>query len=389
MILDKTILISNVTIVNFDQAEFKGDLFIKNGKIERIGKKLLLESDRQIDGKFKEWIVFPGFIDMHMHGLAGFDTMDATEETLRGMARSLVKEGTTSFLATTMTQDIDRIEAALLNVRRFEYHADEAELLGVHLEGPFISKKWAGAQPIEHIMEPSIDQFNSWQQLSGNLIKQITVAPEVPNGFDFIKELNRQDVLVSIGHSNATATEVERAVQLGAKQCAHLFNQMRPFHHRELGVVGGVLLEERVKTEIIADFVHSHPDAIKMAYRLKKASRIILITDAMRAKGLPYGNYDLGGQTVYVTENGAHLSTGALAGSLLTMDQAVRNMQRVTGCSYQELVSMSSANAAKQLKLSNKGYIAEGVDADLVILDKALHVQKTICRGNVVFDNDW
>ncbi|WP_391207794.1 N-acetylglucosamine-6-phosphate deacetylase [Psychrobacillus sp. L4] len=388
MIVDNTILISNVTIVNFDQAEFIGDLFIKNGKIERIGKKLLAESDRQIDGTLKEWIVFPGFIDMHMHGLAGFDTMDATEEALRGMAHSLVKEGTTSFLATTMTQAVDRIEAALLNVCRFENNAAEAELLGVHLEGPFISKKWAGAQPVEHIKEPSIDQFNYWQQLSGNLIKQITVAPEVTNGFGFIKELTRHDVLVSIGHSDATATEVERAVELGAKQCTHLFNQMSPFHHRELGVVGRALLEDRVKTEIIADFVHSHPDAVKMAYRLKKASRIILVTDAMRAKGLPYGNYDLGGQTVHVTEKGAHLSTGALAGSVLSMDQAVRNMQRVTGCSWQELVSMSSANAAKQLKLSNKGYIAEGADADLVILDEALIVQKTICRGKIVFENE-
>lgn len=381
----KTILISNTTIVNYDQ-EFVGDIFIKDGKIEKIGTNLLIDSDEQINGTSS--FLFPGFIDMHIHGSAGFDTMDGTEESLRGMARSLVKEGTTSFLPTTMTQTTNDIETALVNIGRFESREDEAEVLGIHLEGPYISKKRVGAQPIEHIIEPSVEQFIHWQQISGNRIKQVTVAPEVTKGFEFVEYVCKQGIIVSIGHSDATSVEVEKAIKLGANQATHLYNQMRPFHHRESGVVGSVLMADEIRTEIIADFLHSHPNAIKMAFRLKNASGIILITDAMRAKGLSNGEYDLGGQTVQVTEQGAHLSNGALAGSVLKMDQAVRNIRDVTDCTLQELVAMSSANAAKQLKLSQKGYIAEGLDADLVLLDQDLNVKITICRGNIVFEKE-
>jgi len=384
--MSKTILIRNVTTVNYDQ-EIIGDLFIRDGKIEKIGQDIQVDADIYIDGTSKNWIVMPGFIDMHIHGSAGFDMMDATEEALRGMSRSLVKEGTTSYLPTTITQQVDAIEAALKNVNGFVNNTDEAEILGVHLEGPYISKKWAGAQPIEHITDPSIEQFLKWQKVSGNRIKQVTVAPEIVGGFEFVEVMSKEGIVASIGHSDASSVEVEKAVQLGATQATHLYNQMRPFHHRDTGVVGSVLLEESMKVEIIVDYIHSHTKAVNFAYRLKGAEGIILITDAMRAKGLDYGEYDLGGQTVHVTEKGAHLISGALAGSILTMDQAVRNMKQSTDCSLKELVSMSSANAAKQLNLTHKGYIDEGFDADLVILDMDLNLQKTICRGNIVFEN--
>ena len=384
--MSKTILITNVTIVNYDR-EISADLFIREGKIDQIGQALQVEADIYLDGTSKNWIVMPGFIDMHIHGSAGFDVMDATEGALRGISRSLVKEGTTSYLPTTITQRVGAIEAALKNVNGFVNNADEAEVLGVHVEGPYISTKWAGAQPVEHITEPSIEQFIEWQKLSGNRIKQVTVAPEISGGFEFVEAMSKEGIIASIGHSDANSEEVEKAVQLGAKQATHLYNQMRPFHHREPGVVGSILLEDRMQVEIIVDYIHSHTKSVNFAYRLKGAEGIILITDAMRAKGLEYGEYDLGGQTVHVTEKGAHLSSGALAGSILTMDQAVRNMKQSTDCSMKELVSMSSTNAAKQMNLTHKGYIGEGYDADLVILDMELNVQKTICRGNIVFEN--
>ncbi|MFB5089091.1 N-acetylglucosamine-6-phosphate deacetylase [Psychrobacillus sp. PGGUH221] len=385
--MPKTILISNVTIVNHDK-EVVADLFLKDGKIEKIGTQLSNEAEIHINGASKDWIVFPGFIDMHIHGSAGFDTMDATEEALRGMARSLVKEGTTSFLPTTMTQTTNAIEAALKNIASFVSKTDEAEVLGIHVEGPYISPKRAGAQPLEYIIQPTLEQFDRWQRLSNNRIKQITIAPEVTGGLEFVETASSQGIVVSIGHSDASSEEVEKAVKLGVKQATHLYNQMRPFHHREPGVVGSVLISDEIKTELIVDFIHCHPNAVKLAYRLKGASGIILITDAMRAKGLPNGSYDLGGQMVSVTENGAHLSNGALAGSMLTMDQAIRHFRQATNCSFTELVSMSSTNAAKQLKLSNKGSIAEGLDADLVLLNKGLHVQITICRGQIVFEKE-
>lgn len=381
-----TLLISNVTIVNHNKLPFKGDLLIDNGEIIKISHALSDRAEHYIDGKDKNWFLLPGYIDMHIHGSAGHDTMDATPSALHQIARSLVKEGVTGFLATTMTQSTEAIESALANIALFENSEDEADLLGIHLEGPYVSKKRAGAQPVEYIILPSIEQFAAWQKISNQRIKQITIAPEVEGGFAFLKSLKGSHVIPSIGHSDATIEDVERAVELGVRQATHLYNQMSPFHHRNPGVVGGVLVEDTVKVEIIADFVHSHPQAVKLAYRTKGARGIILITDAMRAKGLQYGDFDLGGQTVHVSKAGAHLSNGALAGSVLTMEQAVKNMKAITNCSWQEIVAMSSTNAAEQLQLTTKGRIAEGFDADFVLLDEKLNVQKTICQGKVVFE---
>lgn len=384
--LKDTLLISNVRIINPDDQPFKGDVYIEDGKIIQIGQCLSRKAVQRIDGQNHDWLLLPGYIDMHIHGSAGHDTMDASPLALHEIAQSLVQEGVTGFLATTMTQTIAKIESALVNVAQFEQQEGEAVLLGIHVEGPFVSKIRAGAQPEEYMISPTIEQFANWQKMSCYRIKQITVAPEIEGGFTFLEALKNFNVIPSIGHSDATIEEVHQAVTLGISQATHLYNQMRPFHHRDPGVVGGVLLEDNVKVELIVDCVHSHPQAVKLAYRTKGAKGIILITDAMRAKGLQYGEYDLGGQTVYVSEKGAHLANGALAGSVLTMEQAVKNMKAITNCSLQEIVAMSSTNAAEQLQLPMKGRIEEGFDADFVLLDQQLNVQKTICRGKVVFE---
>ncbi|MFJ8262275.1 N-acetylglucosamine-6-phosphate deacetylase [Rummeliibacillus sp. NPDC094406] len=381
--LTQSLLIQNVTIVNNDEIKGNLDIYIENGKIKKIGIQLNFTADEKIDGS--NHYLFPGYIDMHIHGSAGKDTMDATPEALHTMAKSLVKEGTTSYLATTMTQSSGEIEDALRNLAVFKSAENEAEIIGVHVEGPFISKKRAGAQPLQNIVPPTIEQFKHWQQLSGNRIKEVTVAPEVEGGFGLVEELAKQGIVVSIGHSDATFDDMQKAVSLGAKQGTHLYNQMRPFHHREPGVVGGTLLLPEIKAEIIVDFVHAHPQAVNLAYKMKGAENIILITDSMRAKGVPFGDYDLGGQLVHVSEKGAHLTNGALAGSVLTMDAAVRNMKKATNCTLQELVAMSSSNAAKQLNLKGKGKIKEQYDADLILLDQDLAIQKTIKNGKVIF----
>lgn len=381
--MTQTMKINNVCVINAKGLKEAQDIYIADGKIIEIAQKISQQAEVEIDGQ--EQYVMPGFIDMHIHGSAGVDTMDATQEALHTMAKSLAKEGVTGFLATTMTQKPESIEQALLNIAEFENNEDEAELLGIHVEGPFISSKRVGAQPEEYVIPPTLERFNNWQKLSGGKIKEITLAPEVEGGFEFVEALAKQGIVVSIGHSDATYEEVEKAAGLGAKQGTHLYNQMRPFHHREPGVVGGTLLIDSIKTEIIVDFIHSHPKSIEFAYRMKGASNIILITDAMRAKGVPYGDYDLGGQMVHVTETGAHLPNGALAGSILTMDVALRNMQRATGCSLEELVAMSSANAAEQMNLVTKGKVEVNADADLVILNKDFTIQKTIKKGKVIF----
>ncbi|MGF0471083.1 N-acetylglucosamine-6-phosphate deacetylase [Lysinibacillus fusiformis] len=381
-----TLLISHVTMINPEGRPFEGDIYIQDGEIAQIGRNFKMEAAQYIDGTAKDWLLLPGFIDMHIHGSAGHDTMDATQQSLHAIARSLVQEGVTSFLATTMTQSIGKIESALMNVAKFHRNVGEANLLGIHVEGPFVSKIRAGAQPVAYMISPTIEQFAHWQNISNYQIRQITMAPEIEGGFTFLEALMNFHVIPSIGHSDASIEEVQKAVALGVNQVTHLYNQMRPFHHRDPGVVGGALLDDKIKVELIVDFVHSHPQSVMLAYRMKGAKGIILITDAMRAKGLIYGEYDLGGQTVFVSEKGAHLANGALAGSILTMEQAVKNMKAVTNCSLQEIVTMSSTNAAEQLGLSKKGRIKEGFDADFVLLDRKLNVQKTICRGKVVFE---
>ncbi|GLC88824.1 N-acetylglucosamine-6-phosphate deacetylase [Lysinibacillus piscis] len=378
------LVIRNITVVNATGRDEHVDVLLQGGKIVQIARGIEAEGRQQLDGTGK--FLFPGYIDMHIHGSAQMDTMDATDESLHTMAQSLAKEGTTSFLATTMTQSFDNIEQALANVAQFVPRADEAEVLGVHLEGPFVSKKRAGAQPVEYMVPLNIDVFMKWQALSGYKIKEVTLAPEEAQSLEDVRKIAQSGVVVSIGHSDATFEQMVEAVQYGVTQGTHLYNQMRPFHHRDPGTVGGVLLQEAVKAEMIVDFIHMHKDAAQLAYRLKGADGIILITDAMRAKGMPYGEYDLGGQVVHVTEHGAHLANGALAGSILTMDQAVRNMQLVTNCSLEELVKMSSYNAAEQLSLANKGRIAQGADADVLVLDAQLVVHQTIKAGKIIYE---
>ncbi|MDQ0428437.1 N-acetylglucosamine-6-phosphate deacetylase [Planomicrobium stackebrandtii] len=386
--MKKSIVITGIAIADAVEESFIGDILIEDGKIIRAVKSIDVQADIRIEAAGKNWTAFPGFIDVHIHGAAGYDAMDATSEALSGIAGALPKEGTTSFLATTMTQSDSAISAALQNIQKFSAQEGQAELLGVHLEGPFISAKRAGAQPIEHIAEASYPLFRKWQKLSGNQIRLVTLAPETKNGMVFTRRLTDDGVIASIGHSDATLEEVQTAVRSGASHVTHLYNQMSPFHHRNPGVVGAALMEEGLMVEIIADFIHSHPASVQMAFRQKGADRLMLITDAMRAKGLPPGVYDLGGQDVQVTKKDARLADGTLAGSILTMDTAVRNVQSITGCSVNELVAMTSANAAKELGLANKGHLQDGADADVAILDDNFNVQLTICRGTIAYTKE-
>lgn len=383
--MKNSLLISGITIADAVEESVIGDILIEDGKISRVAEKIDVKADVHIEASGKNWTAFPGFIDVHIHGAAGHDVMDATPEALTGLAEALPKEGTTSFLATTMTQSDEAISAALENIREFQASEGQAEMLGVHLEGPFISAERAGAQPIEHIVEASYPLFREWQKKSGNQIRLVTLAPETQGAMEFIKKLKEDKVIASIGHSDATFEEVQAAVRSGASHVTHLYNQMSPFHHRKPGVVGAALMEDGLMVELIADFIHSHPASVEMAYWQKGAERLILITDAMRAKGLPPGVYDLGGQDVQVTKKDARLADGTLAGSILTMDRAIQNVQSITGCSVNELVAMTSANAANELGLSDKGKIRNGADADIAILDDDLNVQLTICRGTIAY----
>lgn len=333
--------------------------------------------------------VIPGFIDIHIHGAAGADVMDATNEALRTMAEALPKEGTTSFLATTMTAPIDHIERAVENVAQYIHRNNlpgKAEVLGIHLEGPFISPKRAGAQHPNNIIEPNIELFQKWQNIANGHIRLVTLAPEENNGLALTAYLKKTGVIASIGHSDAVYEQVKAAIDAGVKHATHLFNGMRGVHHREPGVAGAVLMHDEVVCELIADGIHVAPEMVRFAYKMKGCEGLILITDAMRAKCLGAGIYELGGQEVIVQGEKATLRNGTLAGSILKLGDAAKNAMSFTGCTLEDVIRMASWNPAKQLGvLDRKGSIRAGKDADLVVLDEHHQVVMTICRGQLAY----
>ncbi|MRH41272.1 N-acetylglucosamine-6-phosphate deacetylase [Aquibacillus halophilus] len=385
------VLIRNASLYSENGLVENAYIKLVNGYISCIGSIETLTSYEgfEIIDLPSNYKIIPGMIDVHIHGINGSDTMDATTEALQNMAASVPSEGTTSFLATTITQDRSTIEAALKNagdyIRNHQQPGD-AEIIGIHLEGPFINKDKAGAQPLGHITDPDLLLFKKWQILCNSKIKLVTLAPELPGSEELIRYLKENKIIASIGHSNATADQVDVAIEQGLSHVTHLYNQMREFHHREPGVVGAALLKDELMVEIISDGIHSTPQAVDLAYRQKTADRLVLITDAMRAKCLKNGTYDLGGQEVTVTGNKAFLADGTLAGSVLKMGQAFKNIMEYTNCSVAEAITMSSTNAAKELGLfDRKGSIAIGKDADIVILDDHNDVYMTFCKGQLAF----
>ncbi|WP_208589789.1 N-acetylglucosamine-6-phosphate deacetylase [Gracilibacillus suaedae] len=386
------LLIKNMKIYAENRKLHNGFIKIKDHIIEEIGTldQLTTEEEYQIlDFSDKNVKAIPGLIDVHIHGANGADVMDGTKQALRTMADTLPKEGTTSFLATTMTQSNDDIERAIKNVASYmgQQHPGVAEIIGIHLEGPFINIKRKGAQSEEHITEPNISLFQKWQQLANKQIKLVTLAPEVNGGMELVQHLKSQGIIASAGHTDATADEIKTAIKHGLSHITHLYNQMRGFHHREPGVVGAAWLQNELMVEMIADGVHSTPEAIQTAFELKGKDRLLLITDAMRAKCLHDGHYDLGGQKVNVVEQKARLEDGTLAGSTLKLGDALKNIIQFSGCTFEEAIAMTSANAAKELGMINrKGTIAEKKDADIVLLDDNNDIILTLCRGEIAYE---
>ena len=388
------LIITNVAVYAEDGLYEKGFIKVEEGVITKTGHYHELTSEikegAEVITLTSDISLIPGFIDIHIHGVDGADTMDATPEAIYKMAKALPKEGTTSFLATTITQSHENIENAIKNVGEYIKQPQKpgvAEVIGIHLEGPFISKKRAGAQPLEHIIEPNLELFRKWQTLSNDMIKVVTVAPEEENGLEFIRHLNQSGVVASIGHSNATYEEVDRAIEAGASHVTHLFNGMTGLHHREPGVVGAALIRDELKVEIIVDGIHVRPEIVDHTYKSKTSDAIILITDSMRAKCLKAGLYDLGGQEVHVSSDRATLNDGTLAGSILKMGQALQNFQSFTGCGLEELIKMTSTNPALSLNIfDRKGSLKEGKDADFVLLDRKLDVMMTYCGGKLAFN---
>lgn len=324
--------------------------------------------------------VSAGFIDLHIHGSGGADVMDATPQALEILSATLPQTGTTSFLATTMTMSTQDIDNALQNIQDHHHSVSGANILGVHLEGPFINASKHGAQDKEYVQEPNLKLIEKYM----HEVKMITLAPEVEGAEDFVKQMTKTypHMILSVGHSNANYDESMRSFQWGISHVTHLFNAMPSYHHRSPGLVGAVF-DSDVSCDIIADLVHTHPSTLELTQKIK-GDKLLLITDAMRAGCMKCGSYDLGGRKVEVSEGKALLEDGTLAGSVLKMNEAMANMLKHTSMTLTEVVRATTKIPAQKLGIK-KGELKKGYDADIVIFDEDFSIITTIINGEVKY----
>lgn len=361
------------------------DIAIENGKIVAIADNLDITESLPFE---KGQVVLPGFIDQHIHGADGADAMDGSVQALSKIACALAQEGTTGFLATTMTQSPKNILNAVKSVKEYIEQSPEtgARVLGVHLEGPFISTKHVGAQPIEYVAKPDVELFEKYNTASGNNVKLVSLAPEVEGASQLVKHLKDNGVVASVGHADASYTDMEQAVKNGLTNVTHTYNCQKPLHHRDVGTVGSALIFDQLNCEMICDLIHLSVPAIKLIVKNKPHDKVTLITDSMRAKYLPDGISELGGQEVIVKNGEARLNNGALAGSILKMNNAVKNVVLSCNVPFTDAVDFATINPAKNLGLDDKiGSIETGKQADFVVLDEEFDVCLTVRDGNVIY----
>ena len=332
--------------------------------------------------------IVPGFVDVHIHGAGGQDVMEAEPAALTAIARSAARFGTTSLVATTVTAALDRTCRSLEGIAQFiraqsipEGTNLESEILGIHFEGPFISHARRGVHPAEWIAAPSVESLRRMLVAASGCGKILTLAPEIPGALDLVDAARAEGLVVALGHTDATFSESQAAIQRGARHAVHVFNAMRPFSHRETGVLGAVLTSPEITTELIADGVHVDPAAMRLLLAAKGAVRVVLVSDATAAAGMPDGTYRLGTFEVTVTDGVCRNADGRLAGSTLTLDRALRNVVGL-GVPLADALRMLTLNPATLLGLERtKGVLAPGADADLVLLNSDLHVSSVMTRG--------
>ncbi|CEI71967.1 MULTISPECIES: N-acetylglucosamine-6-phosphate deacetylase [Romboutsia] len=327
--------------------------------------------------------VCPGLIDIHIHGNMGKDTMDGTDDAICTIAKSIARHGVSSFLPTTMTMDEKSITNAIDTIKKYmDKDTKGAQIIGTHLEGPFINKDYKGAQNEKFIVAPTYEFIEKYK----DVIKIITYAPEKDVDMEFTKKIKANtDIVLSIGHSKATYDEAKEAINMGASNITHTFNGMSGLNHRNPGVVGAALTTN-VYCEVIADEIHIMKDLFQFILNNKGEDKIILITDSIEAGGLEDGEYSLGGQKVIVKSNQARLESGSLAGSVMPLNKMVYNFMNNTNLDMRKVIKLASINPAKSIGIDNKkGSIEIGKDADIAIFDKDINCHMTINCGKVIY----
>ena len=333
----------------------------------------------------------PAFFDVHIHGAAGHDVMEATPEALGAIGRFLASRGTGSFLATTVTAPLDMTLRALDGLAKLIDHPDAipssgptTRPIGIHLEGPFLSHAKCGVQPKEHLLEPSIATFDKLYEAAGGHARLMTLAPELPGAIELAAHATARGVRISVGHSDATAAETRAAIAAGAASATHTFNAMRALDHREPGILGVVLTTDSLFAELICDGIHTTPEIVNLWWRAKGPERAILVTDAMSAAGMPDGEYHLGGFAVQVA-NGRAMARGVLAGSVLTLDRALANFTAFTGAPLEQALRLLTVNPAAMTGFSDQaGSLKAGQPANLVAVDAHGKLIASFHEGQIV-----
>jgi len=373
----------NGILVNESSLIPRANIHIKDGKIWKIsGFQTSIDRDvRKVDvaGAY----VSPGFIDLHVHGTGGYDSTGATHTALTGLRKAVTCHGVTT-LAPTLLSSATNHTKTFLDAVQSEILANErgAKIVGAHLEGPFLNPSKKGVHLEENLRTPSAEAFDEITHDHLNLIKIMTIAPELEEALVVIGQCKNAGIVSSIGHSNATYNEATAGIQAGVSHSTHTFNSMSSLEARDPGCVGAILSSPNVYAEIIADGIHVHPSNVRLLLRTKGIRRTILITDAVRPAGTQMKEFEMGGIKATIRDGAALTSEGRLCGSTLTMDKAVRNVQSWSDLAIPEIVQMASLNPAKQLQIAEvTGSLVEGKDADIVILDKELKVKAMFVKG--------
>ncbi|WP_407082565.1 N-acetylglucosamine-6-phosphate deacetylase [Photobacterium leiognathi] len=355
-------------------------VIVNDGKIEAITETKPLDCDvTELEGQ----TLVPGFIDIHIHGRAGADVMDATPQALQTIADALPKTGVVAWVGTTVTAPWQDIIYALQQVREFCQQPKQvgAKLLGSFLEGPYFTEAYRGSHPTQYLQAPSIAALTELKEVAGDSLIRVALAPEYQGSDEAIQWLTAEGVKTSIAHTSANFEQVTTAHQHGADCGVHLFNGMSGLHHREPGCAGAVLFHDML-VELIADGIHVHPVMMQLAYRMKGYQQLALITDCMRAGGLSDGKYQLGAQMITVTNGEARTDDGSLAGSTCSLDQALRNMIMLAGVPEWEAVQMATSVPAKYVGIDDKlGFIKPGYNASFALLDPQFQIQATLIDG--------
>jgi N-acetylglucosamine-6-phosphate deacetylase len=362
-----------------------GQLEVKDGAIAYVG------SERSYSGEvldYKDDLVCPGFIDIHVHGGTGVDVMDSDPEALSRLSAYLAAGGVTGFLATTHTVPLEDLEAALHRVEAAQkMRACGAQILGAHVEGPFINREKKGAQDGGQVRQVTEHELDAIYRASGGTIKIMTLAPEIKDALRAADWLVERGVVAAMGHTHATYEEALQAFDRGFTHLSHFYNGMRSFHHREPGVVGAGLMDGRVTLELVADGVHVHPAALRLALLAKGPARIALVSDSVKPAGLPDGEHNFGGKVFLIRGRSITLEDGVIAGSGIRLNEAVKIMVEEAGSTLTEAIRMASTTPAKILRLTpHKGELTEGSDADITVLNLSYRVLRTIVGGETVYE---